>query len=219
MKTGTQREPQVPFKFILVGDSGTRKTTFMERHLTGKFKKYVVTLGVEAHPCVHTNRGPIKFNVSLEIQIWSFCHACSCPTPHEVVMDSALAAQYTHDLEVAQMTALQDEDDDLVGVAGLDLGVSNPAAVCIELMLSMVDLKEAGTSLNHSSPLFPTQMPHAVVSRRETGMAETSDVDDPWAGALHLVHVHPGHAKRGEHLFLYSAAKLVPGWMEKAPSH
>ncbi|KAB0362845.1 hypothetical protein FD754_007001 [Muntiacus muntjak] len=33
--------------------------------------------------------------------------------PPEVVMDSALAAQYKHNLEVAQTTALPDEDDDL----------------------------------------------------------------------------------------------------------
>ncbi|DAA20885.1 TPA: RAN, member RAS oncogene family-like [Bos taurus] len=33
--------------------------------------------------------------------------------PAEVVMDPALAAQYEHDLEVAQTTALPDEDDDL----------------------------------------------------------------------------------------------------------
>ncbi|KAL4825700.1 hypothetical protein H8958_008169 [Nasalis larvatus] len=33
--------------------------------------------------------------------------------PPEVVMDPALAAQYEHDLEVAQTTALPDEDDDL----------------------------------------------------------------------------------------------------------
>ncbi|KAB0402189.1 hypothetical protein E2I00_006204 [Balaenoptera physalus] len=33
--------------------------------------------------------------------------------PPEVVMDAALAAQYKHDLEVAQTTALPDEDDDL----------------------------------------------------------------------------------------------------------
>ena len=31
----------------------------------------------------------------------------------EVVMDPALAAWYEHDLEVAQTTALPDEDDDL----------------------------------------------------------------------------------------------------------
>nr|XP_020727742.1 GTP-binding nuclear protein Ran-like [Odocoileus virginianus texanus] len=33
--------------------------------------------------------------------------------PPEVVTDPALAAQYEHDLEVAQTTALPDEDDDL----------------------------------------------------------------------------------------------------------
>ena len=33
--------------------------------------------------------------------------------PPEVVMDPGLAAQYKHDLEVAQTTALLDEDDDL----------------------------------------------------------------------------------------------------------
>ena len=33
--------------------------------------------------------------------------------PWEVVTDPALAAQYEHDLEVAQTTALPDEDDDL----------------------------------------------------------------------------------------------------------
>ncbi|KAI4543653.1 hypothetical protein MG293_006447 [Ovis ammon polii] len=33
--------------------------------------------------------------------------------PPEVVVDPALAAQYEHNLEVAQTTALLDEDDDL----------------------------------------------------------------------------------------------------------
>ncbi|XP_065797635.1 GTP-binding nuclear protein Ran-like [Muntiacus reevesi] len=33
--------------------------------------------------------------------------------PREVVMDQASAAQYKHDLEVAQTTAFPDEDDDL----------------------------------------------------------------------------------------------------------
>ncbi|XP_030741963.1 GTP-binding nuclear protein Ran-like [Echinops telfairi] len=39
--------------------------TFVKCHLTGEFeKKYVATSGVEVHPLVvHTNRGPIEFNV------------------------------------------------------------------------------------------------------------------------------------------------------------
>nr|XP_054102928.1 GTP-binding nuclear protein Ran-like [Callithrix jacchus] len=58
-----QGEPQVQFKLVLVGDGGTGKT-FVKRHLTGEFEKYVATLGIEVHPLVfHTNRGPIKFNV------------------------------------------------------------------------------------------------------------------------------------------------------------
>ncbi|XP_011814996.1 PREDICTED: GTP-binding nuclear protein Ran-like [Colobus angolensis palliatus] len=59
-----QGEPQVQFKFVLVGDSGTGKTTFVKRHLTGEFEKCIATVGVKVHPLVfHTNRGPIKFNV------------------------------------------------------------------------------------------------------------------------------------------------------------
>ena len=48
-----QREPQVKFKLVLVGDGGTGKTKFVKCHLTGEFeKKYVATLGVEVHPLV-----------------------------------------------------------------------------------------------------------------------------------------------------------------------
>jgi GTP-binding nuclear protein Ran len=53
------------FKCVLVGDGGTGKTTFVKRHLTGKFEKnYVATSGVEVHPLLfNTSRGSILFNV------------------------------------------------------------------------------------------------------------------------------------------------------------
>ena len=58
-----QGELQVQFKFVLVGDSGTGKTTFLKCHLTGEFEKYVATLGIEVHPHVfHINRGPVMFD-------------------------------------------------------------------------------------------------------------------------------------------------------------
>jgi len=62
----TTQQQEIPtFKLILVSDKGTRKTTFVKRHLTGEFeKKYVATLGVEVHPLTFTtNCGPIRFNV------------------------------------------------------------------------------------------------------------------------------------------------------------
>ncbi|KAJ6579259.1 GTP-binding nuclear protein GSP1/Ran [Mycena vulgaris] len=53
------------FKLALVGDRGTGKTTFVKRHLMGKFdKKYIGTLGVEVHPLIFTtNFGIARFNV------------------------------------------------------------------------------------------------------------------------------------------------------------
>lgn len=55
---------QVQFKFTLVGDGGTGKTTSVEHHLNGEFEKYVATLGVEVHLLMfQTNRGPNMFNV------------------------------------------------------------------------------------------------------------------------------------------------------------
>ena len=58
-----QGEP-IQFKFVLAGDGGTRKTTFMKCYLTGESDKYTATLGVEVHPLVlHTNRGSIQFSV------------------------------------------------------------------------------------------------------------------------------------------------------------
>lgn len=52
------------FKICLVGDGGVGKTTFIERHKTGEFKKtYVATLGVEVHPLDFcTNYGVVRFN-------------------------------------------------------------------------------------------------------------------------------------------------------------
>lgn len=52
------------FKFVLIGDGETGKTTFVKCHLMDEFtKKYVATLDVEAHPLMLlTNRRPINFN-------------------------------------------------------------------------------------------------------------------------------------------------------------
>ncbi|KDO23804.1 hypothetical protein SPRG_11234 [Saprolegnia parasitica CBS 223.65] len=51
-------------KLLVVGDSGVGKSTFLQRHVTGEFKKrYIATLGIEVHPLqFDTNFGPIKFN-------------------------------------------------------------------------------------------------------------------------------------------------------------
>jgi len=53
------------FKIVIVGDGEVGKTTFTKFHLAREFeRKYVATLGVEVHPLLlHTNYGPIKFNV------------------------------------------------------------------------------------------------------------------------------------------------------------
>ncbi|KAK2115050.1 hypothetical protein P7K49_005676, partial [Saguinus oedipus] len=63
-RVAVQEEPWVQFKLVSVGDGGTGKTSFVKRHLTGEFEKYVATSGAEVHPLVfHTNRGPVKFNI------------------------------------------------------------------------------------------------------------------------------------------------------------
>ena len=60
-----QREPQVQFKLVLVGDGDTGKTTPVKHHLTGESEKCIVTRSVESHsPCsILTEDLPIKFNV------------------------------------------------------------------------------------------------------------------------------------------------------------
>ncbi len=53
------------FKIVLVGAGGVGKSTFVERHLTGKFEtKYVPTMGVEVHPLTfNTSQGEITLNI------------------------------------------------------------------------------------------------------------------------------------------------------------
>lgn len=67
LETKNERTKMQPhtFKLVLVGDGGTGKTTFIERHLLGDFrKKYVATLGVEVHPLeFDTNYGKVRFDV------------------------------------------------------------------------------------------------------------------------------------------------------------
>ena len=64
--TGTASASPAPlsFKVMLLGDGGTGKSTFIERHLTGEFEtRYIATVGVDVHPLTfHTNRGKICFN-------------------------------------------------------------------------------------------------------------------------------------------------------------
>ena len=60
MAQGIQR-----FKIVLCGDGGVGKTSFVERHISNKFKsEYAATLGVDVHPLVfQTSYGTIAFDV------------------------------------------------------------------------------------------------------------------------------------------------------------
>ena len=53
------------YKLVIVGDGGVGKTTLVQRHLTGEFKKYYIpTLGVDVKPLVfNTNYGLITFDI------------------------------------------------------------------------------------------------------------------------------------------------------------
>ncbi|XP_076885491.1 GTP-binding nuclear protein Ran1A-like [Bidens hawaiensis] len=52
------------FKVLIVGDGGTGKTAFINRHITGDYTTtYEPTLGVEIYPLdFHTNHGTIRFH-------------------------------------------------------------------------------------------------------------------------------------------------------------
>jgi GTP-binding nuclear protein Ran len=60
-----QQNGQAAVKLLLVGDGGTGKTTFVNRHKTGEFvKNYVATVGAVVHPLsFETSYGQILFNV------------------------------------------------------------------------------------------------------------------------------------------------------------
>ena len=64
--TANNKNMAIPqFKIVMVGGGGVGKSAFLERHISGGFRKhYQPTLGVEVHPMLfHTNYGPIKFNM------------------------------------------------------------------------------------------------------------------------------------------------------------
>ncbi|KAG5210388.1 hypothetical protein MJG53_006478 [Ovis ammon polii x Ovis aries] len=98
-----QGEPQVQFKLVLAGDGRTGKTTFVKHHLTGEFEKNDYSF---EKPFLWL-AGKLIGDPNLEFV------TMPALAPPEVVVDPALAAQYEHNLEVAQTTALLDEDDDL----------------------------------------------------------------------------------------------------------
>ncbi|KAJ3449499.1 gtp-binding nuclear protein ran [Anaeramoeba flamelloides] len=60
-----EKEVQHVFKIVIVGDGAVGKTTFVNRHLTGEFRKeYLATVGAEVHPLVfYTEIGPVLLNI------------------------------------------------------------------------------------------------------------------------------------------------------------
>ena len=61
----TNNNQIINYKLVLCGDGGVGKTTYITKLLSGEFeKKYIPTLGVEAHSLLfHTNKGRIEFNI------------------------------------------------------------------------------------------------------------------------------------------------------------
>ena len=66
------------YKVVIVGDGGVGKTTLVQRHVTGKFKKeYIPTLGVEVQPLMfNTNYGQIIFDIWDTAGQEKFCGLC-----------------------------------------------------------------------------------------------------------------------------------------------
>eukprot|EP00755_Sulcionema_specki_P018320 Sspe_Gene.66604::Locus_39343_Transcript_1_1_Confidence_1.000_Length_880::g.66604::m.66604/K07936/RAN; GTP-binding nuclear protein Ran len=56
---------RMTLKLVLVGDSGTGKSTFLRRHLTGEFEeRHIPTQGVEEHTLAfYTTHGRVEFHV------------------------------------------------------------------------------------------------------------------------------------------------------------
>ena len=53
------------YKVVIIGESGVGKTTWLERYMTGYFRKnYIATMGCEVHPIIcRTNQGTTTLNV------------------------------------------------------------------------------------------------------------------------------------------------------------
>jgi len=66
----SEQKIQRKFKLVIVGDGGVGKTTFINRHRTGKFtKNYIATMGVEVSPLTFYAGSEIK-SESYTFNIW-----------------------------------------------------------------------------------------------------------------------------------------------------